>query len=162
MCGKILRRVAIITFLLSVLPFSQPCLFISYGEETTGYVTLTVQEWNDFKTDWIEQMTELTMLKQNLSMLTLNSTEQQEQAEKLLKKCNSLETELGKIKLSLNSAKISLTEAKKEIAECKKELELLKDETNEMKHKLRVAKRQRDAWAIGVPVAFIAGYLVAK
>ena len=83
MCGKRLKRVAIITFLLSVLPFSQPCLFISYGEETMGYVTLTVQEWNDFKTDWTEQMTELAMLKQNLSVLTLNSTEQQEQAEEI-------------------------------------------------------------------------------
>lgn len=154
--SKYITKVLFCAFLL----FSPS--FLLQAEETTEYITMTVQEWNDFKTDWIEQMTELAMLKQNLSMLTLNSNEQREQAERLLKKCNSLEMELGRIKISLNSAKISLAEAKKEINECKKELELLKKEIDELKHKLRLAKRQRDAWAIGTPLAFIAGFLVAR
>lgn len=156
MLSKHITKVLFCAFLLFSPSFSLQ------AEGTTEYITMTIQEWNDFKMDWTSQMTELAMLKQNLNMLTLNSTEQKAQAEKLLKKCNSLEMKLGRIKLSLNSAKISLTEAKKEINECKKELELLKNEIDKMKHKLRLAKRQRDAWAIGTPLAFIAGFLVAK
>lgn len=130
----------------------------SYAEETTGYITMTSQEWSDFKKDWNEQMMECQTLKANLTMLKANSTEQAQLLLTLQADCQTLETKLNETKLSLTKAQSSLNQAKQEIETCKKDSEVLKKEIEAYKHKVRVAKRQRD----GIAIAAIAVLLAAR
>ena len=129
----------------------------SYAEETTGYITMTSQEWNDFKKDWNEQMMECQTLKANLAMLKASSTEQERLLLTLQTDCQTLEANLNETKLSLTKAQSSLKQAKQEIETCKKDSEALKKEIETYKHKVRVAKRQRD----GIAIAAIAVLLAA-
>lgn len=153
---KRLKRIctAILIGLL-LLPLLFCASFTSYAVETTEYITLTMQEWSDFKTDWNEQMKECQMLKANLTALKANSTEQEKMLLELQEKSQNLENRLLAVQSSLTLAQSSLKQAKSEIDECKKESTRLKIEIDEYKHKVRLAKRQRDAWAI------VAGTLAA-
>lgn len=130
----------------------------SYAEETTGYITMTSQEWSDFKKDWNEQMMECQTLKANLTMLKASSTEQERLLLTLQTDCQTLEANLNETKLSLTKAQSSLKQAKQEIETCKKDSEALKKEIETYKHKVRVAKRQRD----GIAIAAIAVLLAAR
>lgn len=130
----------------------------SYAEETTDYITMTSQEWSDFKKDWNEQMMECQTLKANLAMLKASSTEQEQLLLTLQADCQTLETNLNETKLSLTKAQSSLKQAKQEIETCKKDSEVLKKEIETYKHKVRVAKRQRD----GIAIAAIAVLLAAR
>lgn len=128
----------------------------SYAEETTGYITMTSQEWSDFKKDWNEQMMECQTLKANLTMLKASSTEQEQLLLTLQADCQTLETKLNETKLSLTKAQSSLKQAKQEIETCKKDSEALKKEIETYKHKVRLAKRQRDGIALAAVVVLLA------
>lgn len=139
---KILRSIAIGFFLLSL-----SCLYpaISFGEETTGLPTQ--EEWNQFKTDWIDQQNDLNLLQIKLNALSQNSTEQQQTVTKLLTQVDSLQSRLTRAKQNLQTANESLTEARKELQETGNSLEKLKKEIEDLQHQIVIAKRQRDVWA---------------
>lgn len=139
---KLLRSIAIGFFLLSL-----SCLYpaISFGEETTGLPTQ--EEWNQFKTDWIDQQNDLNLLQIKLNALSQNSTEQQQTVTKLLTQVDSLQSRITRARQNLQTANESLTEARKELQETRNSLEKLKKEIEDLQHQIVIAKRQRDVWA---------------
>lgn len=139
---KLLRSIAIGFFLLSL-----SCLYpaFSFGEETTGLPTR--EEWNQFKTDWIDQQNDLNLLRTKLDVLSQNSTEQQQTVMTLQTQVDSLQSRLTRARQNLQTANESLTEARKELQETRNSLEELKKEIEALEHQLVIAKRQRDVWA---------------
>lgn len=158
MWARLKRICDAITLSLFALALCSCAPSTSYAEETTGYITMTSQEWNDFKKDWNEQMMECQTLKANLAMLKASSTEQERLLLTLQTDCQTLEANLNETKLSLTKAQSSLKQAKQEIETCRKDLEALKKEIEAYKHEVRVAKRQRDG---GIAIAAIAVLLAA-
>ena len=151
---KPLRSIAIGFFLLSL---SCPYPAISYGEETTGLPTQ--EEWNQFKTDWIDQQNDLNLLQTKLDVLSQNSTEQQQTVMTLQTQVDSLQSRLTRARQNLQTANESLTEARKELQETRNSLEKLKKEIEDLQHQIVIAKRQRDTWA-GISMAAIIGAVV--
>lgn len=144
MCGKILKQ-AIIAICL-FLGLSSCCVQVSADGGTTQTaeprqtITMSISQWNSLKTEFNGLKNDLTMERQKLTMLKLDSSEQIQQLERL-------QIQLDETQQSLMNAKISMIEAQHELNGLKILLQILKEEIKKKEHGLAVARRQRDIYA---------------
>lgn len=138
---------------------------ISYGAETMGpepeTVTLTMEQWARLKAN-SEKQNEI--IRKQAALWNQLSASQQQQAETLTKQAETIAAsrkEIEATRASLDRANSLLQRQNESLANQKalyqKLTEQMESEEKKKNHQIKVAKRQRDAWAIGAIILGAAG-----
>lgn len=141
---------------------------ISYGAETMGpdrTVTITMTEYMKLRQN-ARQLSKVQ--KQEAEKWNLLSASQKQQAETLNQQREEIENsqkEMAETRQSLERANSLLKKVNESLENQKKSYQKLTEETESVlqrkNHEIVVAKRQRDAWAIGAGLIGVLGIFLA-
>lgn len=156
--GRSARR-----FALALLLFVSPAILsgaVTMGQEPET-VTLTMEQWARLKAN-SEKQNEI--IRKQAALWNQLSASQQQQAETLTKQAETIAAsrkEIEATRASLDRANSLLQRQNESLANQKalyqKLTEQMESEEKKKNHQIKVAKRQRDAWAIGAIILGAAG-----
>lgn len=138
---KLLEITVLLSFLSCPLPLFAESYIVSSQATQETMIMVSGNQWTSLKRELGEQETELATLRMKLKNLGLNSIEQKRTLE-------SLQNRLSETEKHLMSANVSLSEAKNELKISMQSLGTLKNQINELEHKQKVLKRQRNVYMV--------------
>jgi septal ring factor EnvC (AmiA/AmiB activator) len=138
--AKRLLLFAVFCALLSLLPAAGWCAdTTTVSSEPT--VTMSLKQYETLKSS-------IETLKTNLTKRETLIKEQQQQIKTLKEQLTVSQTQMQNSQDSMNQTKEQLTTQSKS-------LETLTQQINEQSHKYRIAKQQRDTWAVAAGVLLV-------
>ena len=138
--AKRLLLFAVFCALLSLLPAAGWCAdTTTVSSEPT--VTMSLKQYETLKSS-------IETLKTNLTKRETLIKEQQQQIKTLKEQLTVSQTQMQNAQDSMNQTKEQLTTQSKS-------LETLTQQINEQSHKYRIAKQQRDTWAVAAGVLLV-------